>query len=182
MEILYMEMYICMCIGDEVLQVMWASEYVELQVHTKATDNDVNNAGCYTLRCGVNEIVQMWGAKEVRRLGRDQSSSKKSQSIAVSGAFLVHPNIRFSASTWQFSGERVWISHMRKVMRPRVHTTTTSSSDGSPSRSGSFRRTCRRIRLTNPAENVALAEWCIRPLKSDGNQIVTSDVPPWISR
>ena len=54
----------------------------------------------------------------------NQSFSKKSQSMAVSGVFREQPNILFSDSLWVFSGLHVRTSHMRIEIRPRVTTTT----------------------------------------------------------
>jgi len=118
-----------------------------------------------------------------RRLGelwwnkKSQSLSRKSQSIAVScsGALREQLNSRLSNSLCLFSGLDVWTSHIRKVICPRVRTTTLSWLSISWI-SGSFIRTLRNILLTNPAENVALPGWWIWPLKSEGSHTVTSDV------
>jgi hypothetical protein len=32
--------------------------------------------------------------------------------LDVSGASFMHPNMHFSTSTWPFSGQPVWMSHM----------------------------------------------------------------------
>ena len=109
---------------------------------------------------------------------------RKSQLTGDPGARRFTPNIRLMASFCGFSTALVRTSHMRKFTVPCVDTMTTSSSR-SPSTASSALSLMRAFAatwLTKPAEKVALPEWVIVPLKSEGIQTTTSEVEAETSR
>ena len=115
-----------------------------------------------------------------------QSSSKKSQSEdgAAAGTFGARPSTRFNVSFCAFSGAPVRTSHIRNDILPDVVTVTSSElTSVGPTEPIRTTALC-MILFMNPDENAGRlpAGQVMRPTKSEGSHIVTSELIACTSR